>query len=224
MWNHAEPMLPGYEFAGCNRPGRDRRHEIGSVRIAETSIVLWALRMNTSEVRSRLIGELPAALRMHSVAGVLARFNEALAETGEIRNATEIALMQIDVADHTLTMACAGPSLPVLRTAADRYHRWEQELSGLPLGMVPELSEQAFPETIIQLEPGTCVVWVSGYTTTLMNSRGELYGFRGLPEQVMAAPPRPQAMVDWIVDDIDRFLDGSVQRDDICLICCQRTV
>lgn len=180
--------------------------------------------MRQSQVRCKLIGELPAALRMHSAAKVLAHFNEVLLQTGDISNAAEIALMKFDVADHTLIMACAGPSRPVLRTAADRYHRWEQELSGLPLGMVADLSSEDFPETMIELEPGTCVVWVSGDTTTLMNSRCELYGSRGLPEQVMAAPLHPQAMADWIVEDIHRFLDGCAQRDDICLICCQRTV
>ena len=75
---------------------------------------------------------------------------------------------------------------------------------------------------VIELSLQASAIWISPYTSQIMNSAGNLYGHRGLCPQVKAAPWELKLMIDYIVNDIDASIGNGEQTDDICILGIQR--
>ena len=127
--------------------------------------------------------------------------------------------MVLDRASYTLEITAAGDFLPELRMPDNEIDQLDRSKAGVPLGIVPAYD---YSTEHVELRPGTSVFWISGYTTQIMNSSGELYGFYGIPDKLKAAPREPNLAVEWVASDIKQFIGNSEQNEDICMICFQR--
>jgi sigma-B regulation protein RsbU (phosphoserine phosphatase) len=126
-----------------------------------------------------------------------------------------------------LTYANAGHCPPlVLRPQKAQQVQWLTQ-TGVPLGI---LEDRAWGQAMIQLDPGELlVVYTDGITEAHYDPR-LLFGEERLLASVRAAlgaagreRPAPQAIQDAIWGEVQEFLGGAPQSDDIALIILQRS-
>ena len=213
------PILPGYEFGACNRGGRSPSHEIGFVRISESSLALWVIQMSDADLRSQLAIEIGPAICCRVPAAELNSLNDLLCQAtkGGPHDAA-VCVMVIDRSNHSIAVTGAGFEGPEIRTPDNEIILPDRD-TGVPLGMIPSFK---YETKVIALAPRASAIWISPYTSQIMNLSEQMYGGRGLPRQVQAAPPEPKFMIDYIVKDIAAFIGNCEQTDDICILCIRR--
>ena len=224
MWDNTPPNLPGYVFSACNR-GRSRRpssHAIGSVSISHQNLALWVIQTWDGNRLSELANELGAALPTKPPEAVFNSLNAAVCHANDNRNGHECVcscVMVFDRSDHTVAFTAEGLDGPEVRLPDNRIILSESSTTGLPLGL---LSSFVYETNVVKVKPMSSVIWISPYTSQIMNPSGMLYGFRGLCKQVQAAPMEPGTMVEYFVNDIDNLIGDGRHTDDICIICARR--
>ena len=109
----------------------------------------------------------------------------------------------LDPQTRDITFASAGHLAPLLINGKCDFLPID---TGLPLG----LAASTYPEYTVHLQPGTQVLLYSDGITEAMNSREEEYG----PERLVKHFIRPEACVDGLFEEIQRFSIGSTHTDD----------
>jgi sigma-B regulation protein RsbU (phosphoserine phosphatase) len=102
-----------------------------------------------------------------------------------------------------ITFASAGHLCPLLINGRCEFLPLD---TGLPLG----LAASSYPEYTVHLKPGTQVLLYSDGITEAMNRDDEEYGPARLIEHFL----RPEACVDLLFEEIQRFSVGSTHTDD----------
>jgi sigma-B regulation protein RsbU (phosphoserine phosphatase) len=160
---------------------------------------------------------MPAALLMSATRATLrtlARLDLSPGETLKQLNRMLIADMPankfvtmvygvLDPRSREITFASAGHLNPLLINGRCEFLPLD---TGLPLG----LAASAYPEYTVHLKPGTQVLLYSDGITEAMNRDEEEYGPARLVEHFL----RPQACVDALFEEINRFSIGSTHTDD----------
>ncbi len=92
--------------------------------------------------------------------------------------------------------------------------------TGIPLGL---FDDQDWQQRKIQLDPGDLIVMYTDGVTDAQNSLNELYGMERFRKTIQANRKRPPAELEKLVlEDIDRFLDGAPQPDDMALVILRK--
>lgn len=88
--------------------------------------------------------------------------------------------------------------------------------TGMPLGL---FDDQDWQQRKIQLDPGDMVIMYTDGVTDAQNPLNEFYGMERFSKTVQANRRRPPAELEKLVlEDIDRFLDGAPQPDDMAMV------
>ncbi len=88
--------------------------------------------------------------------------------------------------------------------------------TGMPLGL---FDDQDWQQRKIQLDPGDMVIMYTDGVTDAQNPLNELYGMERFSKTIQANRRRPPAELEKLVlEDIDRFLDGAPQPDDMAMV------
>ncbi|MES0338990.1 MAG: SpoIIE family protein phosphatase [Anaerolineales bacterium] len=88
--------------------------------------------------------------------------------------------------------------------------------TGMPLGL---FDDQDWQQRKIQLDPGDMVIMYTDGVTDAQNPLNELYGMERFNKTIQANRKCPPAELEKLVlADIDRFLDGSPQPDDMAMV------
>ncbi|HEX5283169.1 MAG TPA: GAF domain-containing SpoIIE family protein phosphatase [Bryocella sp.] len=160
---------------------------------------------------------MPAALLMSATRATLrtlARLNLSPEETLKQLNHMLIADMPankfvtlvygvLDPDSREITFASAGHPRPLLVNGSCDFLPLD---TGLPLGLAPS----SYPEYTVHLKPGTKVLLYSDGITEAMNRDEEEYGPARLVEHFI----RPEACVEALFEEIQRFSVGSEYTDD----------
>jgi sigma-B regulation protein RsbU (phosphoserine phosphatase) len=109
----------------------------------------------------------------------------------------------LDPQSRTITFASAGHLRPLMINGKCDFLPID---TGLPLG----LAASNYPEYTVQLHPGTQVLLYSDGITEAMNRDEEEYGPGRLVEHFL----RPEACVEGLFEEIQRFSVGSTHTDD----------
>ena len=92
--------------------------------------------------------------------------------------------------------------------------------TGMPLGL---FDDQDWQQRKIQLDPGDLVVMYTDGVTDAQNPLYELYGMERFTNTVRANRKSPPAELEKLVlEDIDRFLDGAPQPDDMAMVILRK--
>jgi sigma-B regulation protein RsbU (phosphoserine phosphatase) len=160
---------------------------------------------------------MPAALLMSATRATLrtlARLDLSPGETLKQLNRMLIADMPankfvtmvygiLDPESREITFASAGHLCPLLINGRCEFLPLD---TGLPLG----LAASSYPEYTVHLTPGTQVLLYSDGITEAMDRHDEEYGPARLIEHFL----RPEACVDRLFEEIQRFSVGSTHTDD----------
>ena len=92
--------------------------------------------------------------------------------------------------------------------------------TGMPLGL---FDDQNWQQQKIQLDPGDLVVMYTDGITDAQNPLYELYGMERFTNTIQANRKRPPAALEkLVVEDIDVFLDGAPQPDDMAMVILKK--
>lgn len=125
----------------------------------------------------------------------------------------------VDPKSHQLSLVNAGHMAPLLRRGGGVVEAVGEETAGLPLGVATDMTYQAEHR---KLEPGDFVTIFTDGFSEAMNADRDLYGLERLMEQVSSAAVSVNDLGQHILDDVNKFVDGHAQSDDMCLACFGR--
>lgn len=125
----------------------------------------------------------------------------------------------VDPKTHRLSLVNAGHMAPILRHDGGVVEAVGEDQAGLPLGVAGEMEYEAVH---FDLKPGDFVTIFTDGFSEAMNSDRDLYGLERLMEQVSSAAVSVNDLGKHILDDVEKFVDGHSQSDDMCLACFGR--
>lgn len=219
------PQTPGYtiavEYASALSIGGDFYDflalgpglvgiALGDVSGKGVSAALYAAKVS-SDLRHYALGQTdPRA--------ILERLNTSLAASDAEGMFVTLVLATLDLSTQRLSIANAGHTLPLLRSAAGVVSELGRG-GNLPLGV----SDRAvFDQSAHQLSPGDSITFFTDGVTEGMNSQADLFG----PERLSSALARSAGTAAVLLSDtmaaLRAFVGKAPQSDDITLICCQR--
>jgi sigma-B regulation protein RsbU (phosphoserine phosphatase) len=141
-------------------------------------------------------------------AEVLARLNNMLVEDFPSGRFVTMVYAELDPAKRTLRLANAGHLAPLLIEPSG--HRWVQTEQGLPLGV----TASKYSEEEIPLSEGTRIAFYSDGITEAAEGTGEEYG----PQRLLTQLQSPDASLETLLADVQKFVNGSGLRDDATVI------
>src|SRR5947208_11419402 len=118
MWPTEPPKLPGFRFASCNYECAQPVHEIGWLNLSDDTLALWVIQSSDSHVRATLSHHLKMSLPTDDPRALLNFLNRLFSGGNHFHERFALVLVMIvRSSDHTLSVASAGLSCPMLRTA-----------------------------------------------------------------------------------------------------------
>ena len=226
----SDPDLPGFVVAGRNIPAKVLSGDyydyiplpdggLGAV-IADVSGKGTAAAIITAMCRSVLRSIAPGSA---SPAAVLAAVNRQLFP--DIREDMFISMIYLTLApgSSSLTLSRAGHTLPLL---------WRQgtgmveslQSGGLAVGIDKgEVFERVTKDLTFTMDAGDCLLLYTDGINEALDVKGLEYGEDRIHTTLAAlAPKGPQAVVEGLIADVEKFLGGRRSHDDITLIALQK--
>ena len=168
-------------------------------------------------------------------AEALTSLNAGVSSSGLGHRFITLAIVVLDPKAHTLTIVNAGhlpplvcspagprapgTKIPALKSPA-QVTPIGTDVSGLPLGIQ---GQTVYTQAVVPFQRGDSLVLVTDGVTEAMNPAYEIYGTPRLTAFLEHAPPSAASLGEAIVADIEAFVAGESQRDDICVICIHRS-
>jgi phosphoserine phosphatase RsbU/P len=204
------PLIPGFAFETAWHPAGavagdwfdfiDLGHQRYGIALADVSGkgMSAALLMSATRAILRSLAPLYA-----SPAETLEHLNRALMEDLPIGKFVTMIYGVLDADSRELTLASAGHLRPLL---INRHCSFLELDTGLPLG----LGVSSYPQCTVTLSPGTKLLLYTDGITEAMDSTEEEYGPARLIEHFL----RPEACVNGLIAEVQRFGAGSNRTDD----------
>ncbi len=222
----SRPKLPGYSFSDYYEPAQrvggdyfdyiqlpDGRMAVALADVAGKGVPAALLMARLySSVRYHLLSHSEVNLAM-------AGLNAEVSVSGLGHRFITCVLMVIDPARNQLTVVNAGHLPPLRRNTAGVVKAIGASESGLPLGILPS---QTFQQTVFELAPGESWLVFTDGVTEAMRMPQEIYGNKRLMKFLETGPTKIDEIIKAVVDDVEKYVEGHPQSDDICLVGFQR--
>ncbi len=224
---HARPKLPGYEFSDYYEPAQ----RVGGDYFDYIALPDGRIAVALADVAGKgvpaalLMARLYSSVRYHLIsqpdlATAMTGLNAEISVSGLGHRFITCVIMVIDPQTHQLALVNAGHLLPLRRDAATgKVDPIGQTESGMPLGI---LADQKFQQSKYDLSPGESWLAVTDGVTEAMRSQKEIYGNQRLTAVFAGTPQKIGEIVNAVVDDVEAFVEGRPQSDDICIVGFQR--
>ena len=84
------------------------------------------------------------------------------------------------------------------------------------------IPDQVFEQVTIRIEPGdTWILYTDGITEAMRVDR-KIYGPERMQKIVQTGPLEVDSLIKLIIDDVNKFVEGRAQSDDMCIVGFQR--
>ena len=221
------PDLPGYKFYSYYRAAQDVGGDyFGYVPLSDGRLAIALGDVSGKGVSAALLmARLCSEVRFCLVTSktpveAMSRLNREFAGPSLGDMFITFLLAIIDPQQHTLTLANAGHIPPLLRRGqAGAVQQLGVHEAGPPLGYD---AEQSYSTVSVDLQAGDMIVMYTDGISEASNPKGAFYGIKGV-YNLVAGPARDvESLGHRLLDDVERFMAGNGQGDDICLLCFQR--
>lgn len=221
------PSIPGYEFFAHYHPA----YEVGGdyydfVQLPDNKLAIAVGDVSGKGVAAALMmakfsGDTRfCILSEHEPAPAADRLNEALCAAGIDEKFITLSLSVLDLANKKLSFTSAGHFPMMVRRASGQIEEAGGDISGFPLGIMPE---SAYQQMSLTLEPGDVAVIFSDGVTDARSPKGELFDSQEnhrLARRVAESAGGPVALGRALLQEIREFSAGVAhQADDITLVC-----
>ncbi len=215
------PAYPNFDIAAISQAAREMSGDLygyyqrpgGELAVAVGDVsgkgMPAALLMSASVIA--LTGAIEADL---SPSKALTRTHRVLQP--HIFGQQNVAICLAYLEDKRVCLANAGVISPILRTRTDTQILLD--VGGLPLGT--HLSDQLpYVEKMLQLSPGDLLVLSTDGVVEATNAQNEMYGFNRFKATIASGPTdNAQAVLDYLMADLQSFVDEAEQHDDIAVV------
>jgi sigma-B regulation protein RsbU (phosphoserine phosphatase) len=226
------PVVPGLEIAFTTRPANTVAGDYYDVfsrpcdgSSTETFLLAVADVAGKSVPAAMLMATIQASLKtLCTTPGPLTelvrRMNVyACSNSQNGRRFTTAFIAEYDPASRRLVYVNAGHNAPMLRRQSGAIEMLE--IGGLPLGVMDSAPYQSGTVT---LQSGDWLVIYTDGVIEAQNIRNDEYGEARLTAMLHAnASVSPAALLDRIMFDLDVFVDGAPQHDDVTLMLLRST-
>jgi phosphoserine phosphatase RsbU/P len=221
------PAVPGLEIAFATRPANTvagdyydvfARPSSGSpgetflIAVADVAgkSIPAAMLMATFQASLKTISTLPGSL-----IELVARMNTyACSNSQNGRRFTTAFIAEYDPASRILTYVNAGHNNPILRRLSGNIERLG--MGGVPLGI---LQDAPYQSASVTMQSGDWLVIFTDGVVEAENQKQEEYGEGRLFGVLQAGITyAPAALLNYIMDDLDRFVASAPQHDDVTLM------
>ncbi|MEQ8849591.1 SpoIIE family protein phosphatase [Botrimarina sp.] len=120
----------------------------------------------------------------------------------------------VDPAKSEVQLVNAGHMPPILRRRDGDAEEIYEEITGLPIGVVDDFQ---FESATLTLAPGESLTAYTDGFSEAMNANRDLYTTERLLAQVKLAAASVADLGQHVLDDVQKFVDGHDQSDDMCL-------
>jgi len=218
------PCPPGWKLVARNTPSRGVSGDFYAVVERGSELALMVADVSGKGVGAALLTASLEALtasaldRGESPDEVCASVSRLLAARTPRSKFATAFLAVLDPASGELTASNAGHN-PALVVRADGSVE-EIEATGVPLGLVPELTYEA---RTTRLGPGDMLAVYTDGITEARNATHEEYGFERLADVLRSSRARELGeVVDLVRRDLETFVDGEPFDDDRTLLLVRR--
>lgn len=219
------PEVPGYAFAAEYAAAL----EVGGDLYAFLQLAGGRVGIAVGDVSGKgvsaalCMAKLSSDLRIHAVgesepAVILGRVNQALCDELEEGMFVTVALLVLDPRSGELRVARAGHPAPLLREASGRIRELGTP-GDSPLGVS---AEAVFAQQAYRLQRSDVVLVFTDGVTEAQNRRLQLFGDERLAASIRGAKGSAEAVRDAVLADVEAFVAGHSQNDDLTLVCVGR--
>ena len=222
----SRPKLPGYAFSDYYEPAQ----RVGGDYFDYIQLPDGRMAVALADVAGKgvpaalLMARLYSSVRYHllshaEVNSAMAGLNAEISVSGLGHRFITCVLMVIDPARNQLTLVNAGHLPPLRRNTAGLVEAIGANESGLPLGILPN---QTFQQTVFDLAPDESWLVFTDGVTEAMRMPQEIYGNKRLMKFLETGPAKIDNLIKAVVDDVEAYVEGQAQSDDICMVGFQR--
>lgn len=156
---------------------------------------------------------------LHEVAPAIEKINSHMCSNMVEGRFVTYMLIIIDTKKHKLTMINAGHMSPIIRKADGSVEEFDEDLTGLPIGVM-----EGYPYEVIErdVNPGELFTLFTDGVDEAMDPNGELYTLERMREFILAGPTTAAEMGKALLADVRRHANGRAQNDDITIMTFSR--
>ncbi len=167
-------------------------------------------------IMSRMASCVQSTLRhVHDVVAAISAINDHMCDSEVEGRFVTYILSIVDTQNHQVVLSNAGHMPPIIRRADGTIERFDEEMSGPPIGIVDEYPYE--PQTC-KLDPGDLVVMITDGVDEAMNPQGDLYGIQRVLEVIKRGPAEAEKLGKLLLEDVRRHAAGHPQSDDITIM------
>lgn len=215
------PRIEQFELAGISIPAYEVGGDFYDYLTLDNELIGIALVDVSGKGLRGAMNAVMAYGMLHEVAKlearphkILSRLNNGLLPLLQESMFTALNLGILNPKTKQLYYSNAGQTYPIIKRNGSVKGI---ELGGLPLGI---LANTTYEEKVIDLNAGDYLIFYTDGLTDAMNEAEEVYGVDRLNELIRNAPSDLSAndMIQYILNDVRKFVGESKQYDDITLI------
>jgi serine phosphatase RsbU (regulator of sigma subunit) len=221
------PELPGYEF----HDHYEAALSVGGDFFDYVSLPHGLQAVVLGDVAGKGVAAALLMARMHSAiryqllleadpAKAVTALNATVASSGLGFRFVTFVLLVIDPRRHTAALVNAGHLPPLLRSGTGDVQKLGLNISGLPLGVMPDTQ---YRSVTVPIAPHDLILLYTDGVTEAMNPQNELFGLQRVIELLRHSQGRVDEIDEKLLDEVEKFAGGRDQSDDICLVAVQRT-
>jgi sigma-B regulation protein RsbU (phosphoserine phosphatase) len=224
------PRIEGFEIAGMSLPAKEVGGDFYDYLPLGENVGIVLADISGKSVRAAMVAAMANGILHTEVKGqseiwdspkmILRELNIALGSRLIREMFTAMSLGILQTREKRFIFSNAGLPYPIIKRGSKI---WELEVGGLPLGIMDseEYADLAeYTELSVDLEAGDFVVLYSDGISEATNRTEEMYQTERLLEAVQKADSGLSArgMVDWIIQDVTKFVGDVDPCDDITLV------
>lgn len=220
-----QPQVPGYDFysyyQAANQIGGDY---FDYIPLADGKLaVIVADVVGHGVAAAMLMAKLSAEARFclaseGSASAALSKLNYKMSRLQLDRFIT-LVMTILDPKTNEVTIVNAGHMAPLLRRRNGMLEEPSREEAGLPLGIVEDAQYEAVK---VALAPCDSLTMYTDGLDEAMDRDGKQYTIERMREIVRSSDGLPQTIVNLLLTDVIRHLNGKPQDDDMCLVSLRR--
>ncbi len=221
------PDVPGYRFYSFYRAAEDVGGDyFGYIPLADGRLAMALADVSGKGVSAALLMARLCAEVRYCVAtsqtpvDAINRLNREFAGPAMGDMFITFLLVVLDPLDHRLTLVNAGHMPPLWRHGRNSGVEQVGVLeAGPPLGYD---ANQSYAACTVTLDSDDVVVMYTDGISEASNPAGTFYGINGVYNLVARGPADVDELGRQLLSDVERFMKGNRQSDDICLLCFAR--
>jgi serine phosphatase RsbU (regulator of sigma subunit)/pSer/pThr/pTyr-binding forkhead associated (FHA) protein len=125
------------------------------------------------------------------------------------------AIIVLDPNTHTVSIANAGHMAPIYYRADGSIDEPGADVAGLPLGIMDGMDYQ---QASVRLQPGESMTLYTDGLNEAADPTGKLYTIERIRKKVAASKGSPASLGEDLVNDVQKFIGGGAQLDDMCFV------